>query len=305
MARRKYGARALTGTERRQLHDRRKRRRAMVDEFNTIVSLLSRLDMDRFEASGILPKPFLAALRDQMRLVKEQSEQNLHYWQIATGERADGLFPYELLALQAWRWDWLERREQPERWPNLPEEDRRPYCIDGGWVESEGEDGRSKQRIISWPSWLRDQFTAENLRDDGGSHWYEAASLWGLRKALGRHRPTTKIKFADGSHRGVPTAWAAGPPQLIPVTPELKKLYRGALVWEWLRWRFRPPDLTDDTWDTARLIGPPGGSKNRAAWKLPVPALSVGNASLASFAPIYAWAHSVAQRARQQPVCLA
>jgi hypothetical protein len=100
MARRRYGARALTSTERGQLRDRRKRRLAMVDDFNVIVSMLSREDVARFEASGILPRPFLAALQEQIRLIAEQNELNLELWQIATGECRDGLFRHELLALQ-------------------------------------------------------------------------------------------------------------------------------------------------------------------------------------------------------------
>jgi hypothetical protein len=292
MARRKYGARALTSTERRQLHDRRKRRRkrrlAMVEDFNAIAAMLSRDDIDRFEASGILPKPFLAALREQMRLIREQSEQNLDYWRIATGESWDVLFRRELLALQAWRWEWLERRADPERWPDYPGE-RRPDRFDGGWVETEDEDGSSKQRIISWPLRLRDQFQAENAHDGGGSAHHEAAALWALRKALGRHGQSIKLKLKDGTETRVSAAWAVGPARSISVSPELKKLYRGNLVWEWFRWRFRPPDLTDKTWDTDRLIGPPGGQKNRAAWKLPVAALSIGDASLTNFAKVWWW----------------
>jgi hypothetical protein len=91
MARRKYGARALTSTERGQLRDGRKRRLAMVDDFNAIVRMLSREDMNRFEASGILPGPFLAALQEQIRLFRKQDELNLELWQIATGECRDGL----------------------------------------------------------------------------------------------------------------------------------------------------------------------------------------------------------------------
>src|SRR5262245_34076644 len=102
----------LTNLERQHRFRRRRWRNATVDAFNEIVRLLSRDDVDRFEASGILPGPLLAALQEQMEAIRRDRDD----WKVATGHE---LFPDHLLALQAMRHDTIAGRRERTDWkPN-------------------------------------------------------------------------------------------------------------------------------------------------------------------------------------------
>jgi hypothetical protein len=97
-------------------HRARKRRaslrESLIEDFNELAERrLSREQMDRFEASGILPAVFRAELE---ALEREQ----LLEWQATTGERLPWLNRAELLALQASRHDRARRDYKPNKSPD-------------------------------------------------------------------------------------------------------------------------------------------------------------------------------------------
>src|SRR5262245_15926867 len=197
--------------------------------------------------------------------------------------RRDWLTGRERLALHAWRWEWLECREQIVAvWiaifplldgqraipvyrdtPKLGPNEYRPDRFDGVWVEDLDGNGR----VVSCASRVRDQFRTEHEYDAAGSHWHEAASLWALRKAVNRHGRVAELRLKDGSVKEFVTAWADGPPRTVSM------------------------------WDAAALLASLGAEfardrRNESAWwrkdgpcSLPIP----GNCDLSRFERVWWW----------------
>jgi hypothetical protein len=237
-----------------------RRRERTVEFLNELIAQFGRGVGDLVIEHGVTPAAF-EAIRQQIIL-------DLEFWELATGQRLSELRPEQHLALEASRWECCERRRQEIaawaqaipiwRWVPGRADGKRP---DWWFYSIEGEESTA---AVSPVSQLRDQFLAEH----GGNYWLEAASLWALRKAIGRAGGRmAKLRFKDGTYKQCVTAWAAGEPSAIPITAELKQLYRGALVWEEYRWRWHVPSDLEDRID--ELSGRPWRVWARV--KLPLP----------------------------------
>jgi hypothetical protein len=170
-------------------------------------------------------------------------------WEFATGEDLPALTARELLALWAWRADPRVRIVR-----RVGTTQRFTYRVRGdfGWIE---------------PWWYYPLVTP-SLRwvDRSGECWIarvDAQTQWGseserqatlstLTKGWGRVLRWVQDK--DGKRCQVPAARAVGPAYTVLVTPELDLLYRGALIWEYQRWRWHQPgDWSARYWDTPAL----------------------------------------------------
>jgi hypothetical protein len=252
----KYGPQAQNDVERRRRSRKRRVRFTWADQINEVVARLSREAADRFLESGILPHYFLAELDEQLKLYHD-------VWQGISGEP-------EIIA--AWQWRAVQAcladADRAFRRPHRPgrEVEKRPDWFYGGWIEDEEGGGH----IISPPSKLRDQFQAEFEFDGVRDYHDQVGALWRLRKDLGRFGPTRMLRLREGGEKQFVIAWAAGPQRTIAVIEPLRRLYRGALVWEELRWRWRLPEDFDEK-KFSEVIFPAFSKRLRVRAKLPIP----------------------------------
>jgi hypothetical protein len=138
-----------------------------------------------------------------------------------------------------------------------------------------------------WAVRVSEQMHWEHFGSADYSLFYDTVELYFLSKSWGRYE--RKVTFIDEGGervcRSVPAARAAGKARSIPITVDLDRLYRGALVREWQRWRRREPgDWTARKWDVPEL-STWRCNVNRGFFKLPIP----GNVDPAAFAPVRWW----------------
>jgi hypothetical protein len=262
LERRPASSTARSHRRRRRLRQGERQARLMADAalYNEIVAEYGREVLDALIEGGWTARAFVSAA--------VQTRREVQRWREATGQdpvHGSYLRESERLALRCYRWEAHDRalQEIAAAVPIRGEKDgevidlaipiyrrsgervrgeRRPDRIYGTWVE----DLEGDNKVVSPNSRLADQFQTENAYDGAGDTYLEAAELWKLRKRQGRTGRIALLRLKDGTQKQCVTAWAAGPPSAIEVTAELALLYRGSLVWEEMRWRWRvPADLSE------------------------------------------------------------
>jgi hypothetical protein len=198
-------------------------------------------------------------------------------WQHGTGQ--DWLTPAKRLALNAWLRDtaatatnrpYLEAAGFPLiiawRYPRLPR--HLPLPVTGE---------PQKAKLAAALRWEHFGSADYSLNDDVAALYYHG-------RGWGRH--TRLVTFKDGKCRRVPAARAAGKARSIPITVDLDRLYRGALVWEYQRWRWRERgDWGPHKWDAPEL-STWRCKVNRGYLKLPLPGAVV---DLSDFTGVRWW----------------
>src|SRR5262245_22308951 len=169
----------MTGKERKAQHDRRQRMLGWAAALTALAGRLSRKDMDRVEASGILPDAFLAEL-------DQQWERAVRDWEMATGRRGGPETWEECLALQAWRYDQTQRdpAPPPRNFPTARYEE-------------------------PWGSRIAKQVARENKDIAGSDFPLDFQFQQSLKRALDRVGPVKDLKLRSGEgtqqvseHRG-------------------------------------------------------------------------------------------------------
>jgi hypothetical protein len=190
---------------------------------------------------------------------------DLDDWADATGEINCTLSRSELIALEAWRFDstpkftfragkryqvpthpWAYQGELPPNPFKHLEPKRKPRR--GPPVDRTGEpwNARVGEQILGEHYWDREEmlgvldvarwYRAITASLSGSRAWEESARSF-LGKGWGR--TTREVLFKDGKRRQVIAVKAKGKARPIAVTSELNLLYRGSLVWEHQRNRWR------------------------------------------------------------------
>src|SRR5262245_6523174 len=174
---------------------------------------------------------------------------DLDLWFEAIGERRlRHLREAERLGLECWLWEMHDRaRSSARRVPEQPLHERPDEELSvRGWSRGSNLAEEKALRHLGRAGGLRDQLRAEHEHDGLGDAWDVIEAIFRFRKALGRSLRSTRdgrirLLILDGKRKQCLTAWPASKVRPVAITAELGRLYRGSLVWEEQRWRWRMP----------------------------------------------------------------